>query len=240
MADTLVLCPGCGYQMPATTAPVVISTGVVRPAARKKLENIVLGIGIDRTGSSEQFASGILEMSRMLLNGIAALIPNVRVLVQSHGDLDFGEPILMVTDGTPTQAIDDISRVAYGGGGDREEHHLDALESIIAKAPWYCDKAQGRNVLILFATADSKPAKSGVTPEQLGQQLRDRNVLVYLVCEPNPTFETIARVAGGTVLPISVNPDQAQIDSIAHLLTASITCPQVVPGTLPLITPTTP
>ena len=56
--------------------------------------------------------------------------------MQSHGDLDYNEPIILHTDGdSPQQTLDDISRLTFEGGGDLHETHLDAIEQMLKILP---------------------------------------------------------------------------------------------------------
>src|SRR5205823_6609739 len=124
---------------------------------------IDLGITVDRTGSSERFRTGIPLTFETIVTQVAAKARSVRCWVQSHGDLDLNEQIILHTDGgAPDQAIADIKHVTYGGGGDPPEHHLDAIEHLVSTVPWTADPARARGAILGFMTADTKPTRSGI------------------------------------------------------------------------------
>jgi hypothetical protein len=76
--------------------------------------------------------------------------------------------------------------------------------------------------LIVFLTADSKPARSGTTPAKLGAALKSRGILVYLVAEDYPFARELAAAADGLFFAISNDPDPVQMQQIAAGISQSL------------------
>ncbi|MBN1516001.1 hypothetical protein JXA32_05485 [Candidatus Sumerlaeota bacterium] len=206
------------------------------PASRPKIQcEVDLAVTVDRTGSSERFQSGIGAAYEIIASQVAAKARDVKCWVQTHGDLDEGQEIIMHTDaGTPEQAIDDIKKISYGGGGDPPEHHLDAIESLLDRVPWTADPSRARGAIVAFMTADTKPAKSGVSAGDLGMLIKDKGILLYLICEPTPMLQELADLAEGLVFQISNDPDPDELQRIAEQLAASIVVTVSSGGTVPM------
>jgi len=178
--------------------------------------------------------------AKLVLELVGARARNVKCWVQSHGDLDEGQEFVLHTDGgIPEQAIEDIRKIIYGGGGDPPEHHLDAIENLLGTVPWTADPTRARGAILAFMTADAKPTKSGVTARQLGQELQHRGVLLYLVCEPTPTLLELVGAARGLTFQISNSPDPSELQRIAAQLAASIVATVASGSTVPMTVPAT-
>ena len=232
---------------PASTSNATVSqnatacsTGFVRPAARPKIQcEVDLGIGVDTTGSSEAFRTGIPDAAARIMKSVEAKARQVRIWLQSHGDLDEGQNMVLHTDGgSVAQAIDDINKLTYGGGGDPDEHHLDAIEKLLKIVPWIPDQMRARGAIVAFLTADTKPAKSGVTAQALGEQIKNHGILLYLICEPTPTLHELISAADGFMFQISNSPDLSELQQIAAQVSASIAVSVTKGGTLPMSAPT--
>jgi hypothetical protein len=227
-------CPFCGWRFNAAVGARGLS--IVRPATRPKIQcEVDLAIAVDRTGSSMRFQKGIPMTAGIILNQVSAKARTVKCWVQSHGDLDDGQEFVLHTDsGTPEQAIEDMKMISYGGGGDPKEHHLDGIENLLKTVPWTADLTRARGAILAFLTADTKPTKSGITPSQGGDEIKDRGVLLYLVCEPTPTLLKLAEAASGLMFQISNNPDHSELQRIAAQLAASIIATVASGDTVPM------
>lgn len=244
-------CPSCQEQVEASAA-VCSKCGwrfntnggkpgpsLVQPAARPKIQcEVQLAATVDRTASSKPFEVGIPKTFEMIVKQVAAKARSVKCWVASHGDLDEGQAFVIHTDGgAPEQAIADIKRVPYDGGGDPPEHHLDAVESLLNKVPWTANPAQARGAILAFTTADSKPARSGLSARDLGAEIKRRGILLYLVCEPTPTLQDLVNSAEGLMFQITNSPDPAELQRIAAQLAASIVATVASGGTVPMTVP---
>ena len=229
------LCPACGWRFIADQ-PVV---SIVRPAVRPKIQvGIALAATVDRTGSSAQFEVGIPLTYKVIVEQLAAKAREVTCWVASHGDLDEGQEFTIHTDSsTPEQAIEDIGKIRYGGGGDPPEHHLDAIEALLDRVPWTSDLSRARGAIVLFATADSKPMRSGISATELGSRIKEKGLLLYLVCQPQPTLDDLATGADGLVFEISNSPDPVALQKIAAQLAASIVATVASGATVPMTAP---
>jgi len=231
------VCPSCGWKFNTSASkPVPL---IVHPAARPKIQSEVeLATTVDRTGSSERFQTGIPLTYETIVWQVQAKARTVKCWVASHGDLDEGQDFIIHTDaGTPEQAIEDIKKISYGGGGDPPEHHLDAIHELLIRVPWTSDLSRARGAILAFMTADSKPAKSRISAAELGKQIKDKGILLYLVCEPTPTLQELASAAEGLVFQISNNPDPTEMQKIAAQLAASIVATVASGGTVPMAVP---
>ena len=236
--DTSVdVCPSCGWRFNTTGAKP--GPTLVRAATRPKIQcKVDLAVTVDRTGSSEPFQKGIPATFEIIASQVKAKAREVACWVASHGDLDEGQDFIIHTDaGSVEQAVEDIKRISYGGGGDPPEHHLDAIESLVARVPWTADPSSARGAVVAFMTADTKPAKSGVSATALGKLIKDKGLLLYLVCEPTPSLQELATAAEGLVFQITNNPDPAEMQRIASRLSASIIATVASGGTVPMTVP---
>jgi hypothetical protein len=231
-------CPACGLSLGARGGPTggIIGPGVVKAGARPKVQcEVVVAYAVDRTGSGERFQAGVNQIVETISNQVAAKARDVKVFVQTHGDLDEGEqPVLLTDGGTVAQAIQDVRSIVFNGGGDPPEHHLDAIENLVNTIPWPTDPSRARAAVIGLLTADTKPARSGVTAQQLGEAIKTRGLLLYLICEPTPTLYELVQAAGGLLFEISNTPDPTALQAIATQLSASIVASIAKGGTLPM------
>lgn len=231
------VCPSCGWKF--NTSSGKPGSSIVRPAARPKIQcEVDLAATVDRTGSSERFQTGIPQTYEMIVSQVKAKAREVKCWLGSHGDIDEGQDFIIHTDaGTPEQAVEDIKKISYGGGGDPPEHHLDAMEELLNRVPWIADPSRARGAILAFMTADTKPTKSGISAAELGKQIKDKGILLYLVCEPTPTLQELASAAEGLVFQISNNPDPVEMQKIAAQLAASIVATVASGGTVPMTVP---
>jgi hypothetical protein len=231
------VCPSCGWRFNTTGGKP--GPSLVRPATRPKIQcEVDLAATVDRTGSSERFQTGIPMTFEMIVSQVKNKARSMKCTVASHGDLDEGQDFIIHTDGgTPEQAIEDIKKINYGGGGDPPEHHLDAIETLVDRVPWIADPSRARGAVLAFMTADTKPARSGVTASALGKKIKDKGLLLYLVCEPTPTLQELATAAEGLMFQISNNPNPAELQKIAAQLAASIVASVTHGSTVPMTVP---
>ncbi|MBI4872085.1 MAG: hypothetical protein HY814_11025 [Candidatus Riflebacteria bacterium] len=197
----------------------------IRPAAKPKIQaEVNLVATVDRTGSTQRFAQGVKDCLPLILKPIEKKAAKVAVSLHSHGDLDEGQaPILLTDRGSVDQAILDVATIVFGGGGDPPENHLDQIEHLMHSSMWLSDPRRGHDALLLICTADSKPARSGKSARELGEELRQRRIQLYAICEMTPVLHELVTAAGGCIFPISNNPDTAEMARIAADVARSIT-----------------
>lgn len=214
-------CNVCGWSFDETPQKSAVA---VRPAARPKIQaEVEVGFDVDRTGSSQQFARGIPVTAELILRQLEAKARKVTCRVQTHGDIDEGQlPILVVEEAGVDQALGEIKKITYEGGGDPAEHHLDGIEHLLDTTPWSMDPSKSRAAIISFLTADSKPATSGSSPSEIGQKVKDQGVLLYLVCQPTPRLRELVDAADGLMFEITNEPKAEDLQVIAGKLAASI------------------
>ena len=214
------VCPNCGFQVSLGLTPAI-----VQPVRRlqKISASVLASILIDITGSTGEFAKGVPLAVKSILELIGAKARDTKVFVHTGGDLDYHQQCVLLCNGVPVQeAIAEVARLGYGGGGDEPETHADSVETVMTTTPWELDARKWRNAFIAFLTADSKPARSGVTPRQLGAALKSRGILVYLVAEDYPFARELAEAAEGLFFTISNDPDPIQMQQIAAGISQSI------------------
>ncbi len=229
-------CPTCGWQLVESDNRAEGSSIVQSAVRPKKVQcKVEIACTVDRTGSSEPFQTGIPKTFEIVISQITAKAKNVTCWVQSHGDLDEGQEVILHTDGgTAEEAVEDIKKITYGGGGDPPEHHLDAIESLLDSVPWTLDPSRGRGAIVAFTTSDTKPAASGISAAELGKKIRAQGILLYLVCEETPELMQLAENAEGLVFHISNSPDPEELQKIAGQLAASIVATIATGGTVPI------
>jgi len=214
-------CKVCGWSFKDSPQK---TNAVVRPAARPKIQaDIEVAFAIDRTGSSKQFATGIPVTAELILKQLEARARKVTCRVQTHGDQEEGQmPILVIEDATVDQTIEEIKKITYEGGGDPAEHHLDGIEHLLNTTPWSLDPSQSRGAILAFLTADSKPATSGASADEIGQKIKDQGILLYLVCQPTKSLQELVDAADGLLFEITNKPDPDDLQRIAGQLATSI------------------
>lgn len=211
---------------------------VVRPASRRVPIKLIAGFEFDRTESSLAFRDGIQLAAETFAQEFGQRVAEVTTYVGSHGDEDYHEqPILHLEGGSLDDAVTACRSIEFCGGGDAEETHLDGLDFLFQHVPWAQDLC-ARNALIAFLNADSKPTRSGKTPEQLGQEMRDLGVMLFLVCEPTPALRALANAAHTIIIPISNDPDLNELQRATAELCKSLTASLTQGATMPMTTTT--
>lgn len=204
----------------------------------KIMADLILANEFDITGSSGEFERGIRRMVEQILHSVAAKARSITVYQSTHGDEDCGQyPTVITHGGTVEQAIADANRLVFSGGGDAPEHHLTGIYAALKAVPWPADPRRGRGALMGYLTSDTKPDRDGMTPRRLGEKIREKGVLLYLVCEPYPFAEDLAEAAQGLIFPITNDPDPAQLQQISAQLSASILATVSAGGTRPMTVP---
>lgn len=214
------VCPNCGFQVCLGLAPTII-----QPVRRlqKISASVLVSLLIDITGSTGRFARGVPLAVKHILELIGAKARETKVYVHTGGDLDYGQQCVLLCNGLPVpEAVVEVARLGFGGGGDEPETHADSVETVLATTPWEPDARKWRNALIVFLTADSKAARSGTTPAKLGAALKSRGILVYLVAEDYPFARELAAAADGLFFAISNDPDPVQMQQIAAGISQSL------------------
>lgn len=215
-------CPKCAWQF--ENEPAAAPRVQIRPAARPKvLPKVDVALTVDRTGSTDPFAEGLQKMSRDVLKLIESKALALKVWLQTHGDRDEGMMEALLTDGgTADQAIADLGTVIFEGGGDPAESHADAVELLMNRVPWNANPLESRGAIIAILTADSKPAQSGHSAAQIGEEIRRRNLLLYVVAQRTPILNELVKAADGLFFEISNTPSKDEVEQIANQLAASI------------------
>lgn len=193
----------------------------VPPTGTRPLE---VGVLVDATGSGAAFANGVPLAVRVILTEVEQRVGRLSVFVQTHRDEDYDEcPRIVCRDADAREASKAVASIEYSGGGDAAETHLSAFESSYRCFGEQSRHAAGRRVMLALVNDDTKPARSGRTPEELGLAARQLGLLVYLICEPTRSLGTFAEAAGGMVVPISNNPSEELMQSIARRIAGSVT-----------------
>jgi len=206
------------------------------PASRPRVPvKVQLAIEVDRTGSSGAFKAGIQNSVEIITEQVEKKASALVVWVGTHGDLDYDERWALLSDGKAgAQARRDVSGITYGGGGDVEEHHLDGIATLLETVPWDLSSGFSR-CLVAFLTADTKPARCGVTPRSLGASFKAKGVSLHLVCEATPALDELVAAACGLRFLISNNPSVSELQRVAAQVAASVVARTMAGGTKPLL-----
>jgi len=217
-----------GFQAPVFSIPLA--------PKRKLAVRVHLIALIDRSGSSAKFAKGIGTTADSIFLDVEKKAADVIVTVQSHGDLEFGqEEILVIDRGTPKEAQAALRTISFGGGGDEPETHMDAIEKMLETVPIETNPQHCRSVMLFFGTADSKPARSGRTPSQIGRSLADLGLLTYVVWEPDVSaIQQFVAASNAMFLEINNNPSASLLASVSARIGASIAASVATGSTEPL------
>jgi hypothetical protein len=230
-------CPQCGqrFQLSGLLNPASFSAAI-RPKIPCKVD---LAITVDATGSSQAFEKGIPMTVEIVLKQVSARAP-VRIWTQEHRDLEYGENMLLLTDGgNVEQALGDIRSIRFHGGGDPHETHLDAIENLLHKVPWTADPSKARGAILALLTSETKPLRCGRSPRELGEELKRQGILLYLVSERTPRLHELVEAAEGLIFPITNQPDPGVLQKIASQVAASIIATTASGLTVPMTVPET-
>jgi hypothetical protein len=227
------VCSFCGHSFSSDNR---ITLSRIVPAPKPKVSaNVEIYTLDDYTQSSDRFAAGIPLTFDLIIRDVVLKARSVTCSLQLHGDLDEEQPITLVADRvSPAECLDELRMVRYDGGGDPPEHHLDAVLHAM-RTGGYSFMPGTRRVMLLFCTADSKPSREGKSPEEIGEMLKSRGVLLYAICESAPRINAFIEAAKGYHEPISNSPDTERLRQIAKSISASIIKTVASGATVPLI-----
>jgi hypothetical protein len=131
----------------------------------------------------------------------------------------------------------DIRAIAFGGGGDAPETHLDGIRHFLETVPWPMDSHRTRGAMVAFLTDDTKPDRTGATPTEIGEAIRAKGLLFYAVCQKTRALDALVAAAGGLAFAISNSPDRAELQAAAAQVSASLVATIGAGGTLPMTLP---
>lgn len=208
----------------------------VQPERSKRPGSVKLAMTVDRTGSTSAFQKGVPLIAGQALRSLAGTISKLDIDLWSHGDEEFSEmPIQLVQSGTVDQVIEAINGITYQGGYDAHETHAEQLQRLLNVTPWGLRMMYCRNVAVGLLTDDTKPLRSGKSMRQLGQEYKAKGVKLILVCQPTQNLQELVEASGGFLIPISNNPDKAEIQKVVNALCATLTITMAsAGGTIPM------
>lgn len=212
----------------------------VEPSVRQagSAAGVEVGVLVDATGSGQEFSDGVTLATRVILTEVERRVGRLSVWVQTHRDEDYDEfPNVIRQDADANAASAAVAAVRYKGGGDASETHLSAFESAFLRFDERQSRPAGGRVMLVFINADTKPARSGRSPEAIGMEARELGLLVYLVCEPTPALGAFCEAAGGMMVPITNTPSEELMMSVADRIARSVTYSVSVRSVTPLEAP---
>jgi hypothetical protein len=194
------------------------------PARAAKIPvHVQLGITLDRTGSSQAFASGMRKITQWVTEQVELKAASFAGWLASHGDLDEGQRFTIVSENaTPAELAEAAQSIIFEGGGHPHEHHLDAIHDLFKSIPWSTD-SQTRCAMLVLINAESKDHTGGMSPEKIGSLIKDQGILLYLVSSDTPKMRALVEAAEGLMFEISNHPDPSEIQRISADLAASLT-----------------
>lgn len=226
-------CPNCSQK---AGAPPGAGQFQMKPARPRRIpSSVVMSVAVDGTGSTGLYCTAVPAIFERLARGLAEKIADIIYDVWRHGDLDCKEyPVQLCTHVGIDEAIAAIKAIVYDGGGDLPETHADQLENVLAVTLWGADPLKSKNILLMYATDDTKPTRSGKSMKQLGADFKAKGVFLFLVCQETTSLREIVDAAGGYLIPISTTPDEAEIKKVVAQLTASIAATVTTAATITL------
>jgi len=226
-------CPKCGYSVsiiPVEQSLAVCAHRAIRPGSVK------VGATLDGTGSTGAYQASIPLIFGDVLECLASLVAKLDIDVWKHGDEEYKEaPAQLVQSGSALEALAAVRSIRYGGGFDAAETHATQIERLLNVTAWGTRLVGCRNVLLAFLTDDTKPLPSGKSMRQLGAEIKDKRVKLFLVCQSTPTLRDLVDAAGGFLIEISNNPDSAEVKKVVNSLCAALTVTMSgAGGTIPM------
>ena len=213
--------------------PLVAPRGIT-VCAPKIPAQVHVAILIDATGSSGPFAQGICRTSEHILRGVEAKAAKVVCTVQIHRDEDYGQmPCTLLSAGSVAEALDEIGRISFEGGGVAEETHAAAVLRALNSVAWIANSRMAHDAMVLMTSSESKPV-AGVSFSDIGKRIQQQGILFYHVGEPTPNLKAMTDAAKGMTIPLSNNPDAGECACVAAKCAASITASVSRGATVPV------
>jgi Mg-chelatase subunit ChlD len=160
---------------------------------------------IDTTGSMSNKIKGLLQTCAKFVDRFARLQMDSRIAIVAFGDLTVRGDKIVATGfsrdiQTTKSSLQRIPR--YNGGGNRGESSLEALQ----KAMGLGFRDDVVSVLILI-TDEPALQNRNVKVEDVIEQLRDREMLTFVVSPPERYYRDMAAQTGGRWYKVAANTD---------------------------------
>lgn len=202
----------------ATTGPIF--GGV----PRKLPTSLALCPVIDATKSSEAFGQGITTICAQTAETLAQTMANFKLGLHITRDLDYDRDanFSLGNDLSVDEFKNNLTRIAFEGGGDALETQFDAVQTAARTFPWDLSPT-ARRAIVLCSSSGSKPTRDGKDAVQLAVELNALNIKVVVVAPTGVNLHELAKATRGASLDLTNTPSTADIQHVIKMLTRTLT-----------------
>lgn len=189
----------------------------------KRPERLKIAFKDDASGSGAPWARSIETITEQLVHELSSRFLAVSYDYVGMRDMDIGEADeYRLRGGSGEDLLREQKLLRRTGGGDADETFFQTVENHLSSPDWltYTGASEALG-LIMCTTSSSKPAKHN-TVEQLGEELKQRRIKLFVIGEPGSNMEDLVRAADGFFFPLRVDPTPAEAQEIATKLAATV------------------
>lgn len=189
----------------------------------KRPEHVKISYNDDASGSGAPWARSIEAITGHLVAELASRFLSVTYDYVGMRDMDIGEADeYRLRGGSGEDLLREQKLLRRSGGGDADETFFQTVENHLSNPDWMPDtgSAEARG-LIMATTSGSKPAKHN-SVDEIGQELKQRRIKLFVIGEPGSNMEELVRAADGFFFPLRVDPTPAEAKEIATKLAATV------------------
>ena len=193
--------------------------------SRMKLTRLHIKLGLDITGSTGPFNTGVNAIFADLVTELPLRVGEFHIGLHAGKDMDHDtDHDVNLGDDLPAgEIIKQLGLIQYAGGGDELETQIDSALLIGRTTAW--KTSEGTRLAIVMATSsDSKNARDGSTGAQAGAALVKLGIRVIVIAPANATnVHDLARHSGGESMVLSNTPSADELKRIRDRLIKSVT-----------------
>lgn len=179
---------------------------------------------VDATKSSQTFGQGILTMCAETAEKMSQTMADLKLGLHITRDLEFDRDanFSLGEDLTIQEFTNNLTRIAFEGGGDPLETQFDAVQTVVRTYPWNLIPT-ARRVILLSSSSGSKPTRDGKYAADLALELNAMNIKVIVIAPNGVNLHELAAATRGASLELTNNPRPEDIQHVIKVVTRTLT-----------------